>query len=250
MRAAETKARENDQLKTAFLQNISHEMRTPMNAIIGFTEIMMQGSNEEDSRYYLEVIHKSTRQLLGVVNDVVDISMIESGIVVQNRDKVEVNMMLDDIYSFYLPEMKEQVELKVYKAKPGSQLYLFTDEIKLKRVLTNLLNNAIKYTYKGQIELGYHLDDEAIVFFIKDTGIGIAKELHESIFQRFKQAEIELARRTGGTGLGLSICKGLMDILGGKIWLQSEPHVGSTFYISLPYTFTDSVQEMAYVRKG
>ncbi|MBI9060988.1 MAG: HAMP domain-containing histidine kinase [Marinilabiliaceae bacterium] len=235
LRKAEVKAIENDQLKSAFLQNISHEMRTPMNAIIGFTEIMMQSEESEANKhYYLEVIHKSTQQLLGVVNDVVDISMIETGIVVQNKDKVELNLLMDDIYKSYLPEMKENIQLSLKKGQPGKFIYLMTDEIKLKRVLTNLLNNALKYTHKGQIEYGYRLKDHKVEFFVKDTGIGIAKELHSTIFERFKQAEIELARRTGGTGLGLSICKGLMDILGGDIWVESEPHVGSTFYFSLP----------------
>lgn len=236
LRKAEKLAKENDQLKSAFLQNISHEMRTPMNAIIGFTELMMQGGEAElDKNYYLEVIHKSTQQLLGVVNDVVDISMIESGMVVQNLNTFELNLMLDDLYKSFLPEMKERVRLVLHKGQPNDQIYILTDEIKLKRVVINLLNNALKYTHKGKIEFGYRIKDQVVEFFVKDTGIGIAKELHHSIFERFKQVEIELARRTGGTGLGLSICKGLMDVLNGKIWVESEPHVGSTFYFSVPY---------------
>ncbi len=235
LRKAEAKARENDQLKSAFLQNISHEMRTPMNAIIGFTEIMMQGDEAElDKSYYLEVIHKSTQQLLGVVNDVVDISMIETGAVEPIRDQFELNRMLDELYTSFLPEMKEQLRLVLRKGLPKQTVTLVTDEMKLKRVIINLLNNALKYTHKGQIELGYQIKEQQVEFYVKDTGIGIVKELHHSIFERFKQSEIELARRTGGTGLGLSICKGLMDVLGGKIWVESEPHVGSTFYFSLP----------------
>ena len=245
LRKVEAKAKESDQLKTAFLQNISHEMRTPMNAIVGFTELLMQGDEPEENRQnYIEVIYKSTQQLLGVVNDVVDISMIESGSVKQNQDKVVLNPFLDDIYRSYQSQMKENIKLIMSKGQSEEGFYLITDEEKLKRVMTNLLDQALRYTHKGRIEFGYHLKNNEVDFFVKDTGIGISRELQYQIFERFKQSEVELASRTGGTGLSLSICKGLVDVLGGNIWVESEPHVGSTFYFTLPYKEEQKVVEV------
>ena len=128
--------------------------------------------------------------------------------------------------------MKENVKLEI--KREGVDLSIYTDKEKLTRVFHNLVNNAIKFTHKGCIQFGYQIDKNDIVFFVKDTGIGIRPELHQTIFERFKQAEIELANRTGGTGLGLSICKEMLKLLGGKIWLESESGKGSNFYFSMP----------------
>ncbi|WP_430816975.1 sensor histidine kinase [Carboxylicivirga sp. RSCT41] len=233
LRKAENLARENEKLKTAFIENISHELRTPMNAIVGFTEIAQtEGTTAEETKQYLDIILNSSKQLLSIVNDVMDTSLLESGNSYVHNEQFPINQLMDNVHAYFQPLMKEEVKLKV--KREGQGLAIYTDKEKLTRVFHNLVNNAIKFTYKGTIELGYHIDKKDIIFFVKDTGVGIKPELHQTIFERFKQAEIELANRTGGTGLGLSICKEMLKLLGGKIWLESESGKGSNFYFSMP----------------
>jgi signal transduction histidine kinase len=233
LRKAESLAKENEKLKTAFIENISHELRTPMNAIVGFTEIAQtEGTSSEEIKQYLEIILNSSKQLLSIVNDVMDTSLLESGNSFVYNEQFDVNQLMDNVHSYFQPLMKKDVKLEI--KRESTDLAIYTDKEKLTRVFHNLVNNAIKFTYKGSIEFGYHVGKKDIIFFVKDTGVGIKPELHKTIFERFKQAEIELANRTGGTGLGLSICKEMLKLLGGKIWLESESGKGANFYFSMP----------------
>ena len=233
LRKAESVAKENEKLKTAFIENISHELRTPMNAIVGFTEIAQtEGTKPEEMEQYLSIILQSSRQLLSIVNDVMDTSLLESGNSYIHNEEFGLNQLISGVHNYFSPMMKEEVQLKARTEIPD--LAIYTDKEKLTRVFHNLVNNAIKFTHKGQIELGYRIEKEDILFFVKDTGVGIRPELHNSIFDRFKQAQIELANRTGGTGLGLSICKEMLSLLGGRIWLESESGKGANFYFSMP----------------
>ncbi|MCU4156667.1 HAMP domain-containing histidine kinase [Carboxylicivirga sp. A043] len=233
LRKAESLARENEKLKTAFIENISHELRTPMNAIVGFTEIAQtEGVSPDETKQYLEIILNSSKQLLSIVNDVMDTSLLESGNSYVHNEQFAICQLMDNVQAYFEPLMKENVKLEI--KREGVDLSIYTDKEKLTRVFHNLVNNAIKFTHKGCIQFGYQIDKNDIVFFVKDTGIGIRPELHQTIFERFKQAEIELANRTGGTGLGLSICKEMLKLLGGKIWLESESGKGSNFYFSMP----------------
>ncbi|MCT4590211.1 MAG: ATP-binding protein [Carboxylicivirga sp.] len=233
LRKAKSVAKENEKLKTAFIENISHELRTPMNAIVGFTEIAQtEDTGSKEMKQYLSIILQSSKQLLSIVNDVMDTSLLESGNSFVHNEEFELNEMINGVHDYFSPLMKEDVLLKARIEIPALSIY--TDREKLTRVFHNLVNNAIKFTHKGQIEFGYEIEKEDILFFVKDTGIGIRSELHQSIFERFKQAHIELSNRSGGTGLGLSICREILTLLGGKIWLESETGKGANFYFSMP----------------
>jgi len=234
LRHAEGIAKENEKLKTAFIENISHELRTPMNAIIGFTEIAQtEGTNKEEMKEYLSIILKSSKQLLSVVNDVMDTSLLESGHSHVFIERIALKPFISGIQDYFTPIMKDRVVLNIHTEE--SDIVFYTDKEKLTRVFHNLINNAIKFTHHGRIDIGYQVIDHTIIFFVKDTGIGIKPSLHQSIFERFKQAEVELANRTGGTGLGLSICKEMLNLIGGKIWIESEPGTGSNFFFSIPF---------------
>lgn len=233
IRKAESIARENEKLKTAFIENISHELRTPMNAIVGFTEVAQtEGTGQDELKQYLEIILNSSKQLLSIVNDVMDTSLLESGNAYVQKEEFLIGQLLNSVNAYFSPMMKNNIMLKV--KKEGADIAINSDKEKLTRVFHNLMNNAIKYTHTGSIEMGYQINRQDVVFFVKDTGVGIKPELHNSIFERFKQADIELTNRCGGTGLGLSICKEMLQLLGGKIWIESEVGKGSNFYFSIP----------------
>jgi len=235
IRNAEAKAQKNEILKTEFIKNISHELRTPMNAIIGFTElaISIEEGNSE-TKQYLEIIEKSSKQLLTIVTDVVDTSLLASGNMVVTSNEFVVNTFMKSIYSYFLPLMRNDIQLKLDQQEEREDLILYNDEEKLKRVFHNLINNSIKYTYKGMIRIGYRFEKSNIIFYVEDTGVGIKQHLHEEIIMQFKQIELEMSNRSGGPGLGLSICKEMVELLNGRIWLESQPGKGSKFFFSIP----------------
>ncbi len=233
LRYAEHLARENERLKTAFVENMSHELRTPMNAIVGFTEIARTSNvKNEEMQQYLEIILNSSKQLLAIVNDVMDTSMLESGNSVIRNEEFSLQNLIENVYAYFSPVMKDNVAL--LSQVEDDSIWVNTDKEKVTRIFHNLINNAIKFTHRGRIVIGYKVESKDVVFFVKDTGVGIDPAYHQSIFDRFKQAEIELSKRTGGTGLGLSICKEMMKLLGGRIWLESRVGAGTNFYFSLP----------------
>lgn len=233
LRHAQYLAEENERLKTAFIENMSHELRTPMNAIVGFTEIARtRGANEQEMRQYLDIILNSSKQLLSVVDDVMDTSLLESGNVVLKNEQFTLQNLIDNVYAYFSPVMKDNVSLTAHTE--GDSFMVCTDREKMTRIFHNLVNNAIKFTHRGHIDIGYRVGSKEVVFFVKDTGVGIDPAFHQSIFERFKQAELELSKRTGGTGLGLSICKDMLQLLGGQIWLESEVGAGAQFYFSFP----------------
>lgn len=234
--AAIEKAEESEKLKTAFLQNMSHEIRTPLNAIIGFSEMLgMDYLTEKDRKEFTSIIVNSGRQLLELVNDILTISAIETHQEKINIAPVNLNEVLSELYAIFKSRALEKgLTLKV--SKPiQDDLFLQTDELKLRQIFINLLGNAFKFTAEGEIEFGYDIEDEGrIRFFVRDTGVGIPKTKQEKIFERFIQADNNVKSTYGGTGLGLAICKGHVEMMGGKIWLESTPGVGSVFYFSLP----------------
>lgn len=233
LREAEAMAKENEKLKTAFLENVSHELRTPMNAIIGFTELAQASPDiQKETSQYLQIILNSSKQLLAIVNDVMDTSLLESGNSYIKVESIELNPLLNNLKGYFEPLMRDQVSLKLLPEVADFSIQ--SDREKLVRIFHNLINNSIKFTHKGSIEVGYTLKQKSVLFFVKDTGIGIKPSLHKSIFTRFNQVEIELAKRTGGTGLGLSICKDMVQLMGGKIWVESKPGLGSKFFFSIP----------------
>jgi len=235
---AKEKAEESDKLKTAFLSNMSHEIRTPMNGIIGFSQMLDNPKlSYEKQKVYLNIINQSCEQLLVIVDDILDISKIDTKQCSIKIDNVSVNDLLSDLVTFYRNKTKDlDINISINCGLSDKEGIIVVDEVKLRKVLNNLISNAVKFTPKGNINIGYTFENKSIVFYIKDSGIGISEELFDKIFERFRQAETTLSRRYGGTGLGLSIAQGFIELLGGKIWLESKLNVGSTFYFSIPYT--------------
>ncbi|MCU4163326.1 sensor histidine kinase [Carboxylicivirga caseinilyticus] len=232
---ANAKAKKHENLQTEFIKNISHELRTPMNAIIGFSELTMSLENTDDEiKEYLKIIEKSSKELLTVVTDLIDTSLLTSGTMTLNNSNFEIQPFIKSVYSYFYPVMNENVRLVLSHQEVPDNYQINSDEEKLRRVFHNLINNAIKYTYKGKIQIGFELSQTEITFFVEDTGVGIKQDLHKNLFKKFKQIEIERLNRSGGSGLGLSICKEMIELLNGKIWLESLPGKGSTFFFSIP----------------
>ncbi len=236
IRDAEQKAIDSDNLKTAFLQNISHEIRTPMNSIIGFSELLKENSSSEiEKAQYLDMIEKGSGQLLNIVNEVLDISLIETGNITLNKQKVDLNNLIDETYLFYKPLIKDGIAFSSVKGLSDKSAIISTDGIKVRQILNNLLNNAIKFTDSGHINFGYSLVNNKLEFFIEDSGIGIQVDFHVDIFERFRKVSRDSSRLYEGVGLGLAICKGNIELLKGKIWIDSAPGEGSKFYFTIPY---------------
>lgn len=237
---AKEKAEKSNKLKSAFLANLSHEIRTPMNAIIGFSNLITSNSqSDEDKKQYAEVIERSSKQLLNIINDVLDISKLQSGDVNLAIRSVNINNLLFNVTQAHQIQAEHKgLRLLVRYSISDDDCNVETDEDKLEQVLNHLINNAIKFTDKGGIEVTYEAKDEMIEFSIKDSGIGIPEDAYDEIFESFSQVEDFLTRKHEGTGLGLTISKALIEVLGGKIWYESEKDKGSIFSFSIPYEKT------------
>lgn len=234
---AKEKAEEADKLKTAFLASLSHEIRTPMNGILGFSELLKDGSmSKAEQKEYISIIERSGKRMLSIINDLIDISKIESGHLTLDKIPTSINKLLDEVYTFFKPQ-SEQMGLKFtcFKSLAESDSIIDIDKGKIIQVLTNLINNAFKFTNKGEISFGYDLNQGKLEFHVKDTGIGIASDMQALVFERFRQANLEISKKHEGSGLGLSISKAFVEKHGGKMWLDSTEGEGSTFYFSLPY---------------
>ena len=234
---AKEHAEESDRLKSAFLANMSHEIRTPMNGILGFAELLKEPDlTGEQQQAYIRIIEKSGARMLNIINDIVDISKIESGLMKTNVKESNVNEQIEYIYTFFKPEVEEKgMQLFFKNSLPLKEAILKTDREKVSSILINLVKNAIKFSDKGSIVFGYEKKGKYLEYFVKDAGIGIPKDRQKAIFDRFVQADIGDKRAFQGAGLGLSISKALVEMLGGKIWVESEEGKGSTFYFTLPY---------------
>jgi len=238
---AKEKAEESNRLKTAFLANMSHEIRTPMNGILGFSQLLtIPGVSKEKTNEYIEIILHSGEHLLNIINDIIDISKIDAGQFTIHKTSININKVLNELFLIFNSQKKDiqnqNVEIKKRFPLEDEEVNIITDETRFNQIFTNLLNNAVKFTEKGYIELGYEIkNDDRIIFYVKDTGIGINRNMQKQIFERFTQATINTEKLYGGTGLGLAISKACTELLGGEIWLKSKEGKGSTFYFSLPY---------------
>jgi signal transduction histidine kinase len=235
--AAKEKAEESDRLKTAFLHNVSHEIRTPMNAIIGFTALLNEPDIKDSERHqYTDIIFQSSNQLLSIINDIVDLASIESGQVKLNLGQINLNTMLKRLYDqFSYKTVPHKISLSLKTPLSLMDSEIITDNIKLVQVLSNLINNAFKFTVKGKISFGYDLKDGFLEFFVKDTGIGIPEEHLSKIFNRFYQVDNAISRQYSGTGLGLSISKAYVELMGGRMWVTSKPGEGTEFKFTIPF---------------
>ena len=231
------RAEENNRLKSAFLANMSHEIRTPMNGILGFAEILKdQTLNLQEKQEYLDIIEKSGIRMLNIINDIVDISKIESGQMEVSLSETNINDVLKYIYNLFKLEVeKKGIQLSYDYSLVDENAMILTDREKLYAILSNLVKNAVKFTTVGRIDFGYEYKDETLRFFVKDSGLGIEKSKQKIIFERFIQADVSDKRSYQGAGLGLSISKAYVEMLGGKIGVESEFGKGSMFYFTIPY---------------
>ncbi len=236
---ARDEAEENNKLKSAFLANMSHEIRTPMNSINGFSELLRNTEQPIDlQKKYFDIIYKSSNQLLAIIDNILDISKLEVGQVSIIEKEYDLNQIIYDSISLFTPDLylESPIEFKTHLPIKGPESIISCDAPRLQQVFANLIQNAIKFTPEGVIEIGYKINDNNdLQFYVKDTGIGIPIDKQKIIFERFGQAEQGEVRNYKGAGLGLPICKGFIELMNGRIWVESKPGNGSIFYFVLPY---------------
>lgn len=230
LRVAKEKAENLDRLKSAFLANMSHEIRTPLNAIVGFASLLVESDNKKERQDYVDIMQENTELLLQLISDILDLSKIEAGTLDFTMDHLGIKSFCEDIIRNY--DIKEDKPVPVLLAPDLPEYYIYTDKKRLMQVITNFINNALKFTNEGQIVLEYHYKAESneIEFAVTDTGMGIAPDKVNQVFDRF----VKLNSFSKGTGLGLSICRSIIEHLGGTIGVESEMGNGSRFWFTHP----------------
>lgn len=234
---AKRRAEESNSLKTEFLNNMSHEIRTPMNGIIGFSELLNNPDiTDQERSLFSKTVQNSSYQLLRIIDDILEISTLETKQKQIVETEFDLNELLEELLAiFNLKRTIGDVSLNFKKSLPNSQSRIILDKTKLNKILSNIIENALRYTEKGFVEIGYYLEANNIVLYVKDSGIGISPENHSMVFERFSQEDKDLSRKYGGLGLGLAISKESARLMGGDITLESVKGKGSTFFIILPY---------------
>jgi signal transduction histidine kinase len=248
---AKEKAEESDRLKTSFLANISHEIRTPLNAIVGFSNLLINNPvDQEMSKQFVNIIETSSNDLLNIIEDILDTSRIESGVVALNHSIVDIHKLMSDlllIFQNHIHLKENPVTLNYKYPQVYEKVSVYTDSLRLKQILSNLLNNAIKFTEKGEIEMGFTIiensENPLLQFYIKDTGVGIPQDKIDLIFERFHKIEIDENKLYRGNGLGLYIARKLAQMLDGSITVKSTRGKGSTFYLTIPYVIKPVPEE-------
>jgi signal transduction histidine kinase/ligand-binding sensor domain-containing protein len=232
---AKEHAEKADELKTAFLANMSHEIRTPMNAILGFLEIMDNKEYSKEERiYFKKLINNSGHTLLNLIDDIIDIAKIESGQINISCTSFNLKSLFEELLLIYTKKAAEVSPNVNLVTDPFVEILVNSDKLRINQVMINLLDNAIKFTESGYVHFGYQIKETEILFFVKDTGIGISKEDQEYVFDRFRKIETKSSKLYRGAGLGLAISKHIVLLLDGNIWVVSEPGLGSTFYFTIP----------------
>ncbi len=235
---AKERAEDLDRLKNIYLSNISREIRIPMNSIVGFSELLnIDSITPEEKNEYIQIIKHQSNQLLKLIDDIAEVARLEAGEAKINKSPCNLNLLLNELLGIASQHQKiykkENLELKLnIPDKKG--IVTYTDSGRLQQVLTNLISNAIKFTEKGYIEFGYSQKENSVEFYVKDTGVGLNKDEQRHIFDRFKYDEEIITRKYEGTGLGLTIAKGIVRLLGGKIWIDSEPGTGTVIFFTIP----------------
>lgn len=239
LRLAKEKAELSDRLKTAFLSNLSHEVRTPLNAIVGFSQMLTTSSSNISNETYFKYINDSAKNLLMLVEDMVDIAKVQTGELELQEVPVNINSIMHNVFQqFWNKTQERKLDLISHTSLPDDSSIYLLDPVRLKQVMYNLIDNAIKFTPKGKIEYGYKLydkhDKKSLYFFVQDTGIGISKNDQKIIYDTFRQVNIKNTRQYGGNGLGLSLSKAIVEKMGGKLKLESKVNQGSKFYFTIP----------------
>ncbi|RPH31381.1 MAG: hybrid sensor histidine kinase/response regulator [Bacteroidales bacterium] len=242
LKIAKEKAEESDRLKSAFLANISHEIRTPMNAIVGFSNLLIDKNIDENvKKEFIDNIIQGSNTLIKLLEDIIDISKIETGQLKVEKKPCDIFAMFDKLNILFTGRKqqlnKSNIQLVSEVNHQDKGVTIISDPYRLEQILSYLLDNAIKFTESGSIHFGYEKESSYIKFFVKDTGVGLTEKQKELIFMRFTKTSMTNEKLYQGVGLGLSICKSLVGMLGGDIWVQSEVNVGSTFYFTIPYHF-------------
>lgn len=235
---AKENAEESDRLKTAFIQNLSHEIRTPLNGIMGFSSLLAENYDDKNNlEYFSEIINQLGKNLLDIINDILDISRIESGQLALNIEECNIPEMLAELQTFFKEYgkqiNKEHIEFNLQCSCNAGLGIIKTDRVKLKQILINLIGNALKFTEKGTVKCGCKYEKGYLQFYVSDTGIGIPKNKQSKVFERFEQVQYTEKKKVSGTGLGLPIAKALAKQLGGSMWVESEVDKGSTFYFQI-----------------
>jgi signal transduction histidine kinase len=234
---AKKKAEESDKLKSSFLANMSHEIRTPMNSILGFSNLLSDESlSKENRKSFVDIIIRCGESLIVLIDDILDISKIQAGQLILNYNTILIENILNELYdTFTIEAQKYNLEIKINNYSPSENLWIDTDAIRLRQIFSNLIINSIKYTDAGFIEFGIkEQDNNKVIFYVKDTGIGIPEEIGNAVFENFMKVEDKHTKAFSGVGLGLTISKSLINLMGGDIWYISKKNEGTTFYFSLP----------------
>jgi len=240
---ARIKAEQSDRLKTAFLANMSHEIRTPLNAIVGFSRLMTIADNAEDEKLYSDIINQNSEILLQLINDILDLAKIEAGTLEYIRYPMDLGELCRNVYEMHKDRVQTGVVLIL--DNKDTSLIINEDQNRIMQVVTNLITNAIKFTFKGEIRFGFEVREEYIDFYVKDTGMGISEEKIKMIFERF----VKLNTFVQGTGLGLAICRVIVEKLGGEITAESKLNEGSTFRFTIPYKAGKKIPESGKAMK-
>ncbi len=233
---AKKKAEESDNLKSAFLANVSHEIRTPLNSIVGFSSLLAEPDLDSETRkMYIGMVESNTESLLVLIDEIIDLSKIEAQQLSLKKQHFSVDILIGELFLIFARDNKnEKIQLLAKRTSETKEMFVFSDRVRVKQIFINLLSNAFKFTSSGVIEFGYFLNENAdAILFVRDTGIGISEEFHEVIFHRFRKLNENSGKLFRGTGLGLAITQRLVELLGGKIWLESEPGKGTSFYFTL-----------------
>lgn len=235
------KAEESDILKSNFLANMSHEIRTPMNGILGFAQLLKNEESAEKRERYIDIIYHNGLMLVNLIDDIIDISKIDAGQLAITKTECNLDNLLFEVYTFFnevkFKQEKEHINIRLLNLNDGETNILYTDGLRLRQVLVNLISNALKFTEKGFVEFGFvnRSEERQIEFFVRDTGIGIPADKQDIIFERFRQIQEGSTRKYGGTGIGLYISKNVVNLLGGDIWFESTCGAGTTFHFTIPY---------------
>ncbi|MFA6276349.1 MAG: response regulator [Pedobacter sp.] len=250
---AKEKAEESDRLKSSFLANLSHEIRTPMNAIMGFSDLLNDPNlNQKDKTDYLKIIRNSGKNLISIIEDLIEMSKIDSKQIAPNYQSLDLDKCISELHraiKITIPEEKS-IEFLIHENKEPLKHKILTDEIKLTQILTNLITNAIKFTQKGHVSIGYKVneEDKLLEIWVEDSGLGINENNVKIIFDRFRRVEDEFSVEISGLGLGLSITKAYVELLGGCINVKSTPGIGSTFSIIIPLKYDESIVDVDSVK--
>lgn len=245
-------AESSSQLKSAFLSNLSHEIRTPLNAIVGFSDLLVSHNHDKKQEEYVSIIRSSSGQLLSIISDILELSIIDTEQVTLHFTRFDVNKVIEEICSSCEVTLHQSSKVVTRKILPftGRDAVIISDEVKLRQIISYLLTNAYKFTDKGFVEIGYRLNNGYLEFYVKDSGIGIDPKYHQAIFERFRKVGTSEMTQFRGLGIGLTLAQAFVKLLGGNIWLESDPGVGSTFYFTLPYKKNDFISEVQSVTGG